>query len=170
MKTLILLLLTSTVANAKPIVGGDSIGLGLGKTEHVRTVAIGGVQAHQRNYLHKEFGGVPNGSTLILSLGTNDAFRNRLSMHTPMSFIATQAKFHQWNVVWIGAPKVFTAWNARVAVVDHRIQRLCYAFGFKYINIYNHIGSQYRTPDGVHFTTQGYRKIWRLVRQAIANP
>jgi lysophospholipase L1-like esterase len=137
------------VAAEKLYVAGDSIGSGIAEAAHLQSVARTGASAAA---LAKQLQQVPSGSTVIVSIGTNDAIGGHASAKLPDR--------PDLNLVYVGPPCVQTKWSAT--------QRKFAAFLAAHTR---HIAlpclTSARSKDGVHFTAEGYAKLWATIRKGL---
>jgi lysophospholipase L1-like esterase len=134
---------------SKIYVAGDSIGVGIAKAAHLPSVARTSASA---SALGSQLRGVPVGSTVIISIGTNDAVAGRTNARLPNR--------PDLNLVYVGPPCVKTKWNGtqlRFATFLARNTR--------------HIAlpclASARAKDGVHFTGAGYARLWATIRHKL---
>lgn len=127
-------------------VAGDSIGVGIAQAARLPSVAKGSATT---SALASQLRRVPAGSTVIVSIGTNDAIAGRASANLPSR--------PDLNLVYVGPPCVQTKWNG----TQQRFAKFL-ATHARHIALPCLIST--RAKDGVHFTGAGYAKLWATIR------
>lgn len=143
-------------------VGGDSLGVGVGMAGKSPSVADESVRIKSRLPL-SQIARVPKGSTLFMSLGTNDAVGGVLSVDAAVSAIITAATDRDIKLVWLGPPCVFKKWDNDAKALDDKLAGLMPAgSGVTYVSMRGDelCTKSVRAKDGVHFTMKGYRLMW----------
>jgi hypothetical protein len=105
---------------------------------------------------------VPDGSTLFLSLGTNDAVGGVLKVQDSVSAILAAAADRNIRVIWLGPPCVFKDWDDHARALDGVLSGLLAQQGVTYVSMRDDAlcSRSLRAKDGVHFTMRGYRMMW----------
>lgn len=153
--------MVSLPAFAGIYVGGDSLGVGVGWAGKAPSVADESVRIKSRLPL-SQISKVPKGSTLFLSLGTNDAVGGVLAVKDSVNAILTAAADRQIKLVWLGPPCVFKTWDTDAAALDGVLSGLMANEGVAYVSMRDDAlcVKSLRAKDGVHFTMKGYRMMW----------
>jgi lysophospholipase L1-like esterase len=157
-----LLLALATPSLADTYVGGDSLGVGVGMAGKSPSVADESVRIKSKLPL-SQIAKVPKGSTLFMSLGTNDAVGGVLSVDDAVSAIVTAAADRDIKLVWLGPPCVFKNWDDDAKALDDKLSGLMPAeSGVTYVSMRGDdlCTKSLRAKDGVHFTMKGYRLMW----------
>lgn len=156
-----LALLLTAPSFADIYVGGDSLGVGVGYAGKAKSVADESVRITS-NVPLKQIAKVPKGSTLFLSLGTNDAVGGVLKVQANVDAIISAASDRQIKVVWLGPPCVFKTWDKDAEALDGVLASLMATEGITYVSMRDDAlcVKSLRAKDGVHFTMKGYRMMW----------
>ncbi|MEO6015518.1 MAG: hypothetical protein ABIQ30_18270 [Devosia sp.] len=146
---------------AATYVGGDSLGVGVGMAGKAPSVADESVRIKSKLPL-KQIASVPKGSTLFMSLGTNDAVGGVMSVDAAVSDIITAATARDIKLVWLGPPCVFKNWDDDAEALDGKLSGLMSAQNVTYVSMRGDdlCSKSVRAKDGVHFTMKGYRLMW----------
>lgn len=149
-------------ASAANYVGGDSLGVGVGWAAEAPSVADESVRIKSKLPLN-QIAKVPKGSTLFMSLGTNDAVGGVLNVEAAVSAIVAAAGDRDIKLVWLGPPCVFKDWDASAEALDGVLSGLLSAdANVTYVSMRGDelCTKSVRAKDGVHFTMKGYRLMW----------
>jgi hypothetical protein len=105
---------------------------------------------------------VPEGSTLFLSLGTNDAVGGVLKVQKSVDAILTAVADRKIRVIWLGPPCVFKTWDDSAKALDGVLAGIMAQEGVTYVSLRDDAlcARSLRAGDGVHFTMKGYRMMW----------
>jgi hypothetical protein len=151
-------------AAASIYVGGDSLGVGVGMASRAPSVARESVRiTSDKNKLAiGQIGRVPSGSTLFLSLGTNDAVGGVLKVQKDVDAIVGAAQARGIKLVWLGPPCVFKTWDDSARALDSVLAGILAQDGVTYVSMRDSslCSRSLRAGDGVHFTMKGYRMMW----------
>ncbi len=142
-------------------VGGDSLGVGVGWAAKAPSVAKESVRITSKLSV-SQIEHVPEGSTLFLSLGTNDAVGGVLKVQSSVSAILGAAAERNIRVVWLGPPCVFKTWDDSAKALDGVLAGIMAQAGVTYVSMRDAAlcVRSLRAGDGVHFTMKGYRMMW----------
>ncbi|MEO8757788.1 MAG: GDSL-type esterase/lipase family protein [Devosia sp.] len=148
-------------ALASIYVGGDSLGVGVGMASKAPSVAKESVRITSKLPVN-QIGEVPKGSTLFLSLGTNDAVGGVLKVQKSVDAILSAAADRGIRVVWLGPPCVFKTWDDHAKALDDVLASIMAQQGVTYVSMRDDAlcVRSLRAGDGVHFTMKGYRMMW----------
>ena len=148
-------------ALASIYVGGDSLGVGVGMASKAHSVAKESVRITSKLPIN-QIQSVPKGSTLFLSLGTNDAVGGVLKVQSSVSAILSAAADRGIRVVWLGPPCVFKNWDDSAKALDGVLAGILAQYGVTYVSMRDDAlcVRSLRAGDGVHFTMRGYRMMW----------
>ena len=111
-------------ALASIYVGGDSLGVGVHLASKAPSVATESVRITSKAPV-SQISEVPKGSTLFLSLGTNDAVGGVLKVQKSVDAILSAAADRNIRVIWLGPPCM----NSEIIAVAFGAK--CGAFGFR---------------------------------------
>lgn len=155
------LLAAVSPAFANIYVGGDSLGVGVGWAGKAPSVAKESVRITSKLPI-TQINRVPDGSTLFLSLGTNDAVGGVLKVQDSVSAILSAAANRNIRVVWLGPPCVFKDWDNHAKALDGVLSGILTQQGVTYVSMRDDAlcVRSLRAKDGVHFTMRGYRMMW----------
>ena len=142
-------------------VGGDSLGVGVGLASRAPSVARESVRITSKLPV-TQIEEVPKGSTLFLSLGTNDAVGGVLKVQKSVDAILSAAADRDIKVVWLGPPCVFKTWDDDAKALDDVLASIMAQQGVTYVSMRDDAlcVRSLRAGDGVHFTMKGYRMMW----------
>jgi len=154
-----LLLLQPALASI--YVGGDSLGVGVGMASRAPSVAKESVRITSKLPVNQIYE-VPKGSTLFLSLGTNDAVGGVLKVQKSVEAILSAAADRGIRVIWLGPPCVFKNWDDSAKALDGVLAGIMAQEGVTYVSMRDDAlcVRSLRAGDGVHFTMKGYRMMW----------
>jgi hypothetical protein len=145
-------------------VGGDSLGVGVGMASRAPSVAKESVRISfdKKKLAIGQIERVPVGSTLFLSLGTNDAVGGVTAVQDGVSAIVSAAQARSIRLVWLGPPCVFKTWDTSAKALDGVLASVLAADGITYVSMRDDAlcVRSLRAGDGVHFTMRGYRMMW----------
>jgi hypothetical protein len=155
------LLAMAPPALANIYVGGDSLGVGVHLASKAPSVAKESVRITSKVPV-SQIDSVPRGSTLFLSLGTNDAVGGVLKVQSYVSAILAAATARDIRVVWLGPPCVFKNWDDSAKALDGVLAGLMAQNSVTYVSMRDDAlcVRSLRAGDGVHFTMKGYRMMW----------
>lgn len=142
-------------------VGGDSLGVGVHLVSKAPSVATESVRIMSKAPV-SQIANVPAGSTLFLSLGTNDAVGGVPAVEKSVDAILTAAAARNIRVVWLGPPCVFKSWDDSARALDGVLAGIMARQGVTYVSMRDDAlcSRSLRAGDGVHFTMKGYRMMW----------
>ncbi len=156
-----MLLALAPRAFANIYVGGDSLGVGVHLASKAPSVAKESVRITSKVPV-SQVDEVPRGSTLFLSLGTNDAVGGVLKVQSYVSDILSAAAARNIRVVWLGPPCVFKNWDDSAKALDGVLAGIMAQNNVTYVSMRDDAlcARSLRAGDGVHFTMKGYRMMW----------
>lgn len=142
-------------------VGGDSLGVGVHLASKAPSVATESVRITSKAPVSQIYD-VPKGSTLFLSLGTNDAVGGVLKVQKSVDAILSAAADRNIRVIWLGPPCVFKNWDDDAKALDGILAGIMAQEGVTYVSMRDDAlcARSLRAGDGVHFTMKGYRMMW----------
>ena len=154
-------LLALSPAGATIYVGGDSLGVGVHLASKAPSVAKESVRITSSVPVNQIYQ-VPKGSTLFLSLGTNDAVGGVTKVQKNVDAILSAAADRNIKVVWLGPPCVFKNWDDSAKALDGVLASILAQEGVTYVSMRDDAlcSRSLRAGDGVHFTMKGYRMMW----------
>ena len=154
-------LLALSPAGATIYVGGDSLGVGVHLASKAPSVAKESVRITSSVPVNQIYE-VPKGSTLFLSLGTNDSVGGVTKVNSNVDAILSAASDRNIRVVWLGPPCVFKTWDDSAKALDSVLASELSARGVTYVSMRDDAlcSRSLRAGDGVHFTMKGYRMMW----------
>ena len=116
-----LVYLSAAPAQAAAFVLGDSLGLGVSRAGHLKNLSK--ISIHIRG---KQDAGAdrqtPDGSTVFLVLGTNDAEGSIARLDKHIDDIVEAMERKNITLVWLGPPCVRKAWDTRALELDNMLQ------------------------------------------------
>jgi hypothetical protein len=108
------------------------------------------------------------GSTVFMSLGTNDAVGPVKGIEKSIDNVVQAAKAARVKLIWLGPPCVSKAWDKNAAELDGILRVRLKGSGVVYVSMrdQNICSPSVRSSDGVHFNMQGYRAMWAKAANA----
>jgi hypothetical protein len=148
-------------ASASIYVAGDSLGVGVHLASRAPSVATESVRIMSKAPI-SQIASVPEGSTLFLSLGTNDAVGGVPKVQKSVDAILSAAAARNIRVIWLGPPCVFQTWDDSARALDTVLAGIMAQEGVTYVSMRDDAlcARSLRAGDGVHFTMKGYRMMW----------
>jgi len=153
------------LGTAASVVAGDSLGVGVGSASGLRTVAT--VSASISNGVAwRQIKSLPPGTKVYLFLGTNDVGLPNPPKQATINLL-NRARSKKLDVVWVGPPCMKTKrLSGNIPSFDRRLMALVRKSGFRYVSLNAAEKCRLsRTGDGVHYSPEGYRTIWDLIRR-----
>jgi hypothetical protein len=152
---------TAACLAAGEVVTGDSLGVGIAMASGFENRAANSVSirgGHAVEQLRK----VRPGSTVFMSLGTNDAVGSIKGLDKGIDRIVETAKASRLKLIWIGPPCVIKAWDNRAVELDGILRERLAGTGITYVSMRDPslCSPSARGNDGVHFNMEGYRNMW----------
>jgi hypothetical protein len=166
-----LLAALSPAAMAGGEVIGDSLGVGVDWAAKLPSLAKNSVAIHGGAIL-EQIRQVPNGSTVFMSLGTNDAVGGAVDVKKPVQDILAAVKAREIKLVWLGPPCVFKPWDKHAATLDGVLREQLDGTGVTYVSMRGAdiCDRSLRGAEGVHFTMAGYTLMWQKAAAAAGYP
>jgi hypothetical protein len=162
-----LLCLPVAPAGAAAYVLGDSLGLGISQAAKIKnlsklSVHIRGPKAVQ------QFTHIPSGSTVFLSLGTNDAHGSIARLDKSIDAIVRVAERKKVKVFWMGPPCIRKTWDARARELDAILHAKLANTPVRYVSMRDELmcSGELHAGDGVHLKMKGYAHMWEKARLA----
>jgi hypothetical protein len=149
------------------VVTGDSLGVGIAMASGFENRAANSVSirgGHAVDQLRR----VRPGSTVFMSLGTNDAVGSIRGLDKGIDKIVETAKASRLKLIWIGPPCVIKTWDNRAVELDGILRERLAGTGITYVSMRDPslCSPSARGSDGVHFNMEGYRNMWSRVAAA----
>jgi hypothetical protein len=150
------------------LVAGDSLGVGVSMASRLKSVARNSVSIRANGIPIQMIEQAAPGTTVFLSLGTNDAVGNVDGLEGGIAKIAQAAAAAKVNLVWLGPPCVFKPWDRNAIALDGTLQKTLKDTGVVFVSMRASrlCDRSIRAPDGVHFNMRGYHYMWDLARAA----
>lgn len=154
-------------ARAESYVAGDSIGMGVGMASQLPSVAAISIAIRGPKII-EQLRAVPAGSTVFLSLGTNDAVSNLVKGGADLDRLVAYAHEQRLKIYWIGPPCVLKPWDDSAKKLDESLRADLARTGITYVGMRAQAlcDPAVRAKDGIHFTMTGYRMMWQLAAEA----
>jgi hypothetical protein len=142
---------------------GDSIGEGLHLATGIASPANRFNVAIYTGKAIDQLKQMPRGSTVVMSLGTNDAVGGLTDQKAKVEGIVAAAEAQGVKLVWVGPPCVLTKWQNYSKALDANLAATLKDSSVTYVSAQD---PEFCTPslhagDGVHFTMAGYAKLWQ---------
>ena len=153
---------------AGEIVTGDSLGVGIAMASGFENRAANSITI-RGNRAIEQLRGIRPGSTVFLSLGTNDAVGSVKGIEKSIDAVVNTARASRLKLVWIGPPCVIKSWDKNAAELDGILRTRLAGSGVTYVSMRDPAlcTPSLRGKDGVHFNMDGYRSMWS--RAAVAS-
>jgi len=159
--------LSAPKAQAETYIAGDSIGVGVGMVAQYPSVAAISISIRGSKIID-QLRAIPDGSTVFLSLGTNDAVSNLVKGGGDLDRLVEFMNGKRFKVFWIGPPCVLKPWDDSAKKLDESLHSELAKSRVTYISMREPTlcDPASRAKDGVHFTMAGYRIIWQRAAEA----
>lgn len=146
---------------ANEIVSGDSLGVGIAMASGFENRAANSVSIRAGSAV-EQLRKIRPGSTVFMSLGTNDAVGSIKGLDKGIDRIVQTAKASRLKLIWIGPPCVNKAWDSRAVELDGILRARLTGSGITYVSMRDPslCSPSVRASDGVHFNMEGYRSMW----------
>lgn len=153
-------------AAANGIVVGDSLGVGVSMASGLQRLARNSVAIRGGSVIG-QIKQAPSGSTVFMSLGTNDAVGRIEGLEGDIKRIVAAAA--DVKLVWIGPPCVMKPWDVNAKKLDGIIRTTTAGSSVTYVSMRDDAlcAPAQRARDGVHFTMAGYGMMWAKARDSI---
>lgn len=160
-------LIAPAVGRAEFYVAGDSIGMGVGMASQLPSVAAISIAIRGPKII-EQLRAVPVGSTVFLSLGTNDAAGNLVKGGPDLERLLAFAQERRLKIYWVGPPCVLKPWDETAKKLDESLRADLARSGVTYVSMRAAVlcDPAVRAKDGVHFTMTGYRMMWQIAAEA----
>jgi hypothetical protein len=161
------LALSSVAARAGGEVIGDSLGVGVGWASKLPSRAKISVSI-QSGAILEQLRQAHHGDTVFMSLGTNDAVGGALNVKSKVETIVKTADELGVKLVWIGPPCVKPSWDTQSQKLDEILREQLAGTSVTYVSMRSDglCDRSVRAPDGVHFSMEGYGRMWRKAAEA----
>jgi hypothetical protein len=158
--------LSSALADTGVVVG-DSLGVGVSMASRLRSFAKNSVSIRATGAIDQIERAEP-GTTVFLSLGTNDAVGNIDGLGAGIRRIIEAAARAKVHLVWIGPPCVFKPWDKNAISLDATLKETLKGTAVTYVSMRDDrlCDRSIRAHDGVHFSMTGYHYMWNKAREA----
>ncbi|MDR3376487.1 MAG: SGNH/GDSL hydrolase family protein [Ancalomicrobiaceae bacterium] len=152
-------------AAAAPVyVVGDSIGQDLGRVAKQTTFAKISVSLANR-WIYRQLPSVPDGATVVLTIGTNDADETNGVRHLGKHIDALIAYLneHRLKAYWLGPVCVTTGSAARAEELDRILANRLKATTVTYVSLHTPelCSPDLHARDGQHMRDAGSKRIWQ---------
>lgn len=146
---------------ANEVVTGDSLGVGISMASGFENRAANSVSIRGGKALD-QLRRVRPGSTVFMSLGTNDAVGSVKGLEKGIDQLVQTAQANRLKLVWIGPPCVSKAWDRNAIELDRILGERLAGTGVTYVSMRDPslCTPSVRSSDGVHFNMEGYRNMW----------
>src|ERR1700729_2632716 len=112
-----LIALPSAAMAEKAEIIGDSLGVGVSWAAKFPSLAKNSVEIHGGQIL-EQIRQLQLGTTVFMSLGTNDAVGGAIDVKKPVQDILAAAKAQEVKLVWLGPPCLFKPWDISSKKLD----------------------------------------------------
>jgi hypothetical protein len=146
---------------------GDSLGVGVGWASKLPSHAKISVSI-QSGAILEQLRQARRGDTVFMSLGTNDAVSGALNVKGKVESIVKTANELGVKLVWIGPPCVMKSWDVNSGKLDSILREQLAGTSVTYVGMRSEglCDRSIRAPDGVHFSMEGYSRMWRKAAEA----
>jgi hypothetical protein len=151
---------------------GDSIGEGLHLATGIPSPANRFNVAIYTGKALDQLKTVPKGSTVVMSLGTNDAVGGLTDQKAKVDSIVAAAEAQGVKLVWVGPPCVLTKWEDHAKALDANLASALKDTSVTFVSAQDaeFCAASLHAGDGVHFTMAGYAKLWQKAASAAGIP
>lgn len=146
---------------ANEVVTGDSLGVGIAMASGFENRAANSVSIRAGSAVD-QLRKIRPGSTVFMSLGTNDAVGSVKGLEKGIDRIIETANTSRLKLIWIGPPCVSKSWDTRAVELDGILRARLAGTGITYVSMRDPslCTPSVRSSDGVHFNMEGYRGMW----------
>lgn len=155
---------------------GDSIGVGMSWAAgpKVKTFAKNGtpIATTVDKRMLYQISAVPNGATVVVSLGTNDASYGNFDifkLEPQIDLLIKMMQDKKLRIIWVGPPCVGVKWNKNSEMIDALLKR---KLGITYVSTQSgpycskpYYKNNMRANDQIHFNFNGYKHLWGEARK-----
>jgi hypothetical protein len=143
------------------VVTGDSLGVGIAMASGFENRAANSVSIRAGSAVD-QLRRIRPGSTVFMSLGTNDAVGSVKGLEKGIDRIVQTAQASRLKLIWIGPPCVSKAWDSRAIELDGILRARLAGTDITYVSMRDPslCSPSVRASDGVHFNMEGYRNMW----------
>jgi len=142
-------------------VPGDSLGVGIAMAAGFENRAANSVSIRAGSAV-EQLRKLRPGSTVFMSLGTNDAVGSIKGLEKGIDRIIETANASRLKLTWIGPPCVNKPWDTRAVELDGILRARLAGTAITYVSMRDPslCTPAVRSSDGVHFNMEGYRGMW----------
>jgi lysophospholipase L1-like esterase len=154
-------------AQATGYVLGDSLGLGVAQVSHLKNLSR--ISIHIRGpKMQAQIAQTPPGSTVFMTLGTNDANGSIAKLDKSIDDIVHAFEKRNITLVWLGPPCVKQSWDTRSRDLDAMLAKRFENTPVRYVSMRDDVlcSFTYHERDGVHLKMKGYAHMWEKARAA----
>jgi lysophospholipase L1-like esterase len=146
---------------ANEVVTGDSLGVGIAMASGFENRAANSVSIRAGSAVD-QLRKIRPGSTVFMSLGTNDAVGSIKGLEKGIDRIIDTANASRLKLIWIGPPCVSKPWDTRAVELDGILRARLTGTNITYVSMRDPslCSPSVRSSDGVHFNMEGYRGMW----------
>ena len=159
---------SATPAHAAAYVLGDSLGLGVSQVSQLKNLSK--ISIHIRgSKMQAQIAQTPPGSTVFLTLGTNDANGSIAKLDKSIEDLVQAFEKKKIAVIWMGPPCVRQPWDTRSKELDGILAKRFENTSVRYVSMRDDIlcSGAYHEHDGVHLKMKGYAHMWEKARTAV---
>jgi hypothetical protein len=151
---------------------GDSIGEGLHLATGIPSPANRFNVAIYTGKAIEQLKQMPKGSTVVMSLGTNDAVGGLSDQKAKVEEIVAAAEAQGVKLYWVGPPCVLKNWETHSKALDANLAETLKGTAVTYVSAQDpeFCEASLHAGDGVHFTMVGYAKLWQKAATAAGIP
>ncbi len=159
--------LSAAPAHAAAFVLGDSLGLGVSRAGHLKNLSKISIHIRGRK-MQEQIAQTPEGSTVFLVLGTNDAEGSIARLDKHIDDIVQAMERRNITLVWLGPPCVRKAWDTRALELDNMLKSRFANTAVRYVSMRDDVmcSGAFHERDGVHLKMKGYAYMWEKARNA----
>jgi hypothetical protein len=144
---------------------GDSIGEGVHLATNLPSPANRFNVAIYTPFIFQQLREMPRGSTVFMSLGTNDAVGGAAAMDVQkrVGEIVAAADAQGVKLYWMGPPCVLKSWETYSKKLDEILNAQLAGTSVTYVSLQDpsFCEPSLHAGDGVHFTMAGYARMWQ---------
>lgn len=118
--------------------------------------------------MQEQIAQTPEGSTVFLVLGTNDAEGSIARLDKHIDDIVQAMERRNITLVWLGPPCVRKAWDTRALELDNMLKSRFANTAVRYVSMRDDVmcSGAFHERDGVHLKMKGYTYMWEKARNA----
>lgn len=157
----VFLLVGCNAAKPETFIAGDSLCVGLAQASGIKSYARVGAPTRE---VVSQLGKIPEGATVIVCAGTNDAAARLHGFSTAVNAVLAEAAKRKQTIIWVGPVSTSLWWEPFSDQADTYLA----------LKIKNYVSLRAigwnpgeRAGDRIHLTPKGYARVWAIVKEKL---